>query len=717
MPQTAIVKPDDQVQLSEKEMNEELTRVITANDPLATHGMVIFNFADREFKPVPGGSDEHIAFHVSRNGTILHTSSDEAHEQKAYERNFKQTVDDRRRQRVMAAQEEGKQLSPEEQEEDMQRNQFNFTERAAQTFDNSTKVRVISTIPPESVTAHGRMTQWELYDAYVVEFDRMIYAMNMDKDAKAAKGKEKTTTVAKAKDPLHSPAMGRTLKVIERMVNQNAEDEIYSDFKYWEDPSDSFRENLGTCLPLWKFEDARTKRKMVTAVSFNPGYSDLFVVGYGSYDFMKQGSGLISVYSFKNVGTPEYSFSLDSGVMCLDFHQQHHPFLAVGCYDGTVKVFDVRRKENKHIFASDIKSGRHTDPVWEVKWQPDDGSARDLQFFSISSDGKVASWLVTKSELKMEVIMSLKLVTSPSHGPSSSSSSSGGGGGGGSTLALTAGGEGEEKKADEKTALVAASSNASTAVTAESGSSSTAPPPEEEGRSTGLAGGCCFAFNPFTEATFLVGTEEGRIHRCSLDYSGQYLQSYEGHHMAVYSICWNNFHPRVFLSSSADWTVRLWDTSFSKSIMSFDVGTSVGDVTWAPYSSTVFAACTDEGKVHVWDLYANKHDHLCQQKIVKKAKCTHVAFHERAPLLLVGDSYGAVTSLKLSPNLRKVTPIPIPVVKKGEAPPPPPSRLEVEIRKMDKLLAASDAKITIVTPLPGKALTKKAADPAAAVEE
>jgi dynein intermediate chain 1 len=42
-----------------------------------------------------------------------------------------------------------------------------------------------------------------------------------------------------------------------------------------------------------------------------------------------------------------------------------------------------------------------------------------------------------------------------------------------------------------------------------------------------LAGGCCFAFNPFQETSFLVGTEEGRIHRCSLDYSGQFLQTCE----------------------------------------------------------------------------------------------------------------------------------------------------------------------------------------------
>ncbi len=83
-----------------------------------------------------------------------------------------------------------------------------------------------------------------------------------------------------------------------------------------------------------------------------------------------------------------------------------------------------------------------------------------------------------------------------------------------------------------------------------------------------------------------------------------------------------------------------------------------------------------------------------------------MAFNLKAPLLVVGDSHGGVTSLKLSPNLRKVTPIPMPVQKKGEAPIPPPSRVEVEIRKLDKLLLASDAKISIVTPIPGAAIKK-----------
>lgn len=39
---------------------------------------------------------------------------------------------------------------------------------------------------------------------------------------------------AKEDDMVHSAKMGGALKILERMVNQNAEDEIFQDFKYWE---------------------------------------------------------------------------------------------------------------------------------------------------------------------------------------------------------------------------------------------------------------------------------------------------------------------------------------------------------------------------------------------------------------------------------------------------------------------------------------------------
>ena len=37
----------------------------------------------------------------------------------------------------------------------------------------------------------------------------------------------------------------------------------------------------------------------------------------------------------------------------------------------------------------------------------------------------------------------------------------------------------------------------------------------------------------------------------------------------------------------------------------FDLNSQVGDIAWAPYSSTVFAAVTVDGKVHVFDLHVS----------------------------------------------------------------------------------------------------------------
>ncbi|CAM9754373.1 unnamed protein product [Discosporangium mesarthrocarpum] len=291
--------------------------------------------------------------------------------------------------------------------------------------------------------------------------------------------------------------------------------------------------------------------------------------------------------------------------MCLDFHSAHTSLLAVGCHDGTVMVFDVRNKANRPIYSSSIKTGKHTDPVWQVYWQNDD-QPKELNFFSISSDGRVASWIMSKNELKMEPVMQLKLVN-----------------------------------------------------TIKAILSPTIQDDPEETSLSGLAGGCCFDFNRHSEHLFIVGTEEGKIHKCSKAYSGQYLETYEGHNMAVYTVKWNPFHPRVFISCSADWTVKLWDHTVPYPIMSFDLGNAVGDVYWSPYSSTVFAAVTSDGKVHVFDLAENKArakglESLNMVVFLPTITDTLLDWCTQDPIIIVGDDRGGVNSLKLSPNLRKV---------------------------------------------------------------
>eukprot|EP00438_Fugacium_kawagutii_P012818 Skav200471 [mRNA] locus=scaffold5182:71716:74499:- [translate_table: standard] len=96
------------------------------------------------------------------------------------------------------------------------------------------------------------------------------------------------------------------------MVNQNAENEVYHDFKYWEDHSDDYREgHEGTLLPLWRFSSEKAKKKQ-------------------------------------------------------DWHPAHPAVLAVGLYDGTVLVYDVRARTKKPIYQSTVRTNKHTDPVWEA---------------------------------------------------------------------------------------------------------------------------------------------------------------------------------------------------------------------------------------------------------------------------------------------------------------------------------------------------------------
>lgn len=41
---------------------------------------------------------------------------------------------------------------------------------------------------------------------------------------------------------------------------------FFTDFKYYEDPSDEFRDQKGTLLPLWKFQCDKAKWMSVTAL-------------------------------------------------------------------------------------------------------------------------------------------------------------------------------------------------------------------------------------------------------------------------------------------------------------------------------------------------------------------------------------------------------------------------------------------------------------------
>jgi len=66
-----------------------------------------------------------------------------------------------------------------------------------------------------------------------------------------------------------------------------------------------------------------------------------------------------------------------------------------GFYDGSVAVYNIADDKKRPKYQSTARNGKHTDPVWQVRWQKDDLD-NNLNFYSVSSDGRVVCWTLVK---------------------------------------------------------------------------------------------------------------------------------------------------------------------------------------------------------------------------------------------------------------------------------------------------------------------------------
>ena len=74
-----MVRPDNQLGLSEKDLGEEIVKTLTATNPSAPKNVVHFNMRDRVFKLDP--MVDQLAQHYSTDGYLLHHHSEEAKRQ------------------------------------------------------------------------------------------------------------------------------------------------------------------------------------------------------------------------------------------------------------------------------------------------------------------------------------------------------------------------------------------------------------------------------------------------------------------------------------------------------------------------------------------------------------------------------------------------------------------------------------------------------------
>ncbi|ETN62702.1 axonemal dynein intermediate chain polypeptide [Anopheles darlingi] len=609
-----LLKPDDQLDLTEAELGEEIPKLLSTENRHLPRNLVVYDFREGAFLPVP--PPENTITLLEFEGTSIHKDTDEAKEQISRKGTDELNVTlDKPKETLADDQEETKKPdTPEtgdgeegerdedeadgegegqEQEEEVQApqeeeapkkkltNQFNFCERAALTIANPSRSVDTQTIPPPRSTFGASVLQWVIYDSYIEDYAQQQREKEREKEKKPGlqRRDEKSRKDEKAKQAEEfNKRYLQACQIIERMVNQNIYDEIAQDYRYWEDPSDEFREEEGTLLPLWKFSYEKTKKMCVTDLCFNTLYYDLFAVCFGTLDFMKQNAeGAVCLFTIKNPSFPDYRIATESGAMCCDIHPKYPYLIAIGLYDGNVIVYNLQVGTKDPVYISHGVNGKHAECVWEIKWGPDmqDG---EINFFSVSADGKVFNWVLMQNKLAITTIISLFLDIDQVSGP--------------------------------------------------------------DGSALRLKGcGTCMVFHPHNPEIFLVGTEEGFIFKCSTAYSSKYLMTYYAHYLPVHRMDYNKFNSNIFASCSGDWRVKIWEDMRPEPLFIFDLGSSVGDVKWAPYSSTVFAAVTTEGKVFVFDLNVNKYKAICTQAIVskRKNKLSRLAFNQKLPFIIVGD--------------------------------------------------------------------------------
>jgi dynein intermediate chain 1 len=152
-----VVRPDNQLKLAEAELEEEMARMLTANNPAAPRNVVRFNMKERAFKLEP--MVEQTISHYATDGWLIHKSSEEARKLAEAEREAEAGGGRRQLADAGAGGEAGSSCGGGEGESPDEarhlRNQFNFSERAAQTLNYPLRERATMTEPPPTATVSG----------------------------------------------------------------------------------------------------------------------------------------------------------------------------------------------------------------------------------------------------------------------------------------------------------------------------------------------------------------------------------------------------------------------------------------------------------------------------------------------------------------------------------------------------------------------------------
>ncbi|KAK0164160.1 hypothetical protein PV328_002819 [Microctonus aethiopoides] len=168
----------------------------------------------------------------------------------------------------------------------------------------------------------------------------------------------------------------------------------------------------------------------------------------------------------------------------------------------------------------------------------------------------------------------------------------------------------------------------------------------------------CLAFPHGDVNNFVVGSEDGTVYSaCRHGIRAGVTETYEGHQgpvtgVSAHAVQGGIDFSHLFLTSSIDWTIKLWSLKENKPLYSFEHnGDYVYDVAWSPTHPALFAAVDDSGRLDLWNLNQDTEVPAASVVVDGCPALNRVSWTPSGLHVTVGDDSGKIWVYDVAENL------------------------------------------------------------------
>ncbi|XP_052804393.1 cytoplasmic dynein 1 intermediate chain 1-like isoform X3 [Mya arenaria] len=158
-----------------------------------------------------------------------------------------------------------------------------------------------------------------------------------------------------------------------------------------------------------------------------------------------------------------------------------------------------------------------------------------------------------------------------------------------------------------------------------------------------------FSFMSGDVNNFVVGSEDCTVYTaCRHGSKAGISESFEGHQGPITGIDCHKVAGQIdfspyFLTSSFDWTIKLWSIKDRKFIHSFEDNSDyVYDVQWSPIHPAVFASVDGMGRLDLWNLNQDTEVPSASNVLDTGAALNHLRWHQNGHMIAAADDMGHI---------------------------------------------------------------------------